>query len=133
MGRQAWLPVRAGLTIIMVTGLVPSAGLRSCIRTPLVRICQAHDPEGDEAAPSESQRSSGIARAREGVISRVGRARGENAGEAADGSGAERRGAEGGSGSVERTKLGAAGGPGPEGRARPVEEQAQPVRRWTTA
>jgi hypothetical protein len=50
----------------------------------------------------------------------------------ADGSGAERCGAKGGSGSVERAKPGAAGSPGPEGRACSVEEQAQPVRRWTT-
>jgi hypothetical protein len=62
-----------------------------------------------------------------GLISRVGRARGQNAGETADGSGAERRGAEGGSGSVERTEPGAAGGPGPEGRTRPVEEQTHRV------
>ncbi len=61
--------------------------------------------------------------AREGPISRVGRARRENTAEAADRSGAQRRGAEGGSGPVERTEPGAASGPGPQSRARPVEEQ----------
>src|SRR2546428_8239366 len=119
--------LNAGPTVIMVALRVTWL----CVRTLLERIRQAPRWVTDDAEKTKpaaiSPGAPGGPRARQGLVSRVGCTRGTKACEATDGRGAERSGAEGGSGSVERHQHGSTSGTSPKGGARPLEEKTRPV------